>query len=59
MHDRSANVSWTKYTAFGLRIASELNLPELMLAAPGVVEDVVIRQADLTAWSGQLEQAIL
>ncbi|MEK5318923.1 serine kinase [Paenibacillus sp. FSL L8-0644] len=57
MHDRSANVSWTKYTAFGLRIASELNLPELMLAAPGVVEDVVIRQADLTAWSGQLEQA--
>ncbi|WP_311081919.1 serine kinase [Paenibacillus polymyxa] len=57
MHDRSANVSWTKYTAFGLRIASELNLPELLLAAPEAVEDVVIRQADLTAWSGQLEQA--
>ncbi|KOS04459.1 dephospho-CoA kinase [Paenibacillus polymyxa] len=57
MHDRSANVSWTKYTAFGLRIASELNLPELLLAEPEAVEDVVIRQADLTAWSGQLEQA--
>ncbi|WDZ55578.1 dephospho-CoA kinase [Paenibacillus polymyxa] len=58
MHDRSANVSWTKYTAFGLRIASELNLPELLLAAPEeAVEDVVIRQVDLTAWSGQLEQA--
>ncbi|WP_328801982.1 serine kinase [Paenibacillus sp. LX16] len=57
MHDRSANVSWTKYTAFGLRIASELNLPELLLAALEAVEDVVIRQADLTAWSGQLEQA--
>lgn len=57
VHDRSANVSWTKYTAFGLRIASELNLPELLLAALEAVEDVVIRQADLTAWSGQLEQA--
>lgn len=58
VHDRSANVSWTKYTAFGLRIASELNLPELLLAAPEeAVEDVVIRQVDLTAWSGQLEQA--
>lgn len=57
VHDRSANVSWTNYTAFGLRIASELNLPELILAAPEAVEDVVIRQADLTAWSGQLEQA--
>ncbi|MGQ3477923.1 serine kinase [Paenibacillus sp. TY11] len=57
MHDRSANVSWAKYTAFGLRIASELNLPELILAAPGAVEDVVVRQADLTVWSDQLEQA--
>lgn len=57
MHDRSANVSWTKYIVFGLRISSELNLPELILAAPEAVEDVVIRQADLTAWSDQLEQA--
>lgn len=57
VHDRSENVSWTKYIAFGLRISSELNLPELILAAPEAVEDVVIRQADLTAWSGELEQA--
>ncbi|MET3208018.1 UNVERIFIED_CONTAM: energy-coupling factor transporter ATP-binding protein EcfA2 [Paenibacillus sp. PvR008] len=57
MHDRSTNASLTMYTAFGLKLASELYLPELIPAAPGAVEDVIIRQADLTAWSDQLEQA--
>ncbi|MEE4561894.1 serine kinase [Paenibacillus polymyxa] len=56
-HDRSAHNSWVKYTAFGLRIASELTLPELIPAEPGLVEDVVIRQVDLSAWRDQLEQA--
>lgn len=57
VHDRSTNVNLTMYTAFGLKLASELYLPELIPAAPGAVEDVVIRQTDLTAWSDQLEQA--
>ncbi|MGG4218432.1 serine kinase [Paenibacillus jamilae] len=56
MHDRSTHISWVKYTAFGLRIASELTLPELIPAEAGVEEDVVIRQADLSAWRDQLEQ---
>ncbi len=56
MHDRSASVGWAQYTAFGLRIASELKLPELIRSSSGMVEDVVIRQADLTAWSDRLEQ---
>ncbi|ALP35729.1 serine kinase [Paenibacillus sp. IHB B 3084] len=57
MHDSSTrSISLEVYTAFGLKIASELELPELIPAASGVVEDVVIRQADLTEWSEQLEQ---
>lgn len=56
VHDRSTHVNLTMYTAFGLKLASELYLPELIPAAPVAVEDVVIRQADLTAWSDQLEQ---
>ncbi|MGM1019352.1 MAG: serine kinase [Bacillota bacterium] len=57
MHDSSTrSISLEVYTAFGLKIASELELPELIPVAPGVVEDVVIRQADLTEWSEQLEQ---
>ncbi|ASR49999.1 serine kinase [Paenibacillus kribbensis] len=57
MHDRSASVDWAQYTAFGLRIASELKLPELVRSASEAIEDVVIHEADLTAWSDQLEQA--
>lgn len=56
MHDRSTRASWAQYTAFGLRITSELKLPELVLSASEAAEDVIIRQADLTAWSDQLEQ---
>lgn len=56
VHNRSVSVGWGQYTAFGLRIASELKLPELVLSASGAAEDVIIRQADLTAWSDQLEQ---
>jgi hypothetical protein len=44
-------------TAFGLRLTSELDLPELIPAAPGALEDVVIRQADLTVWRDKLEQS--
>lgn len=56
VHDRSISVGWEQYTAFGLRIGSELKLPELVQSAPGAIEDVVIRQADLTASSDQLKQ---
>ncbi|MCC3382029.1 serine kinase [Paenibacillus farraposensis] len=56
VHDRSTRASWAQYTAFGLRITSELKLPELVLSASEAAEDVIIRQADLTAWSDQLEQ---
>ncbi|NEU27171.1 dephospho-CoA kinase [Paenibacillus polymyxa] len=56
MHDRNTHIRRVKYTAFGLRIASEMILPELIPAEPGVEENVVIRQADLSAWREQLEQ---
>ncbi|WP_042164339.1 hypothetical protein [Paenibacillus gorillae] len=52
MHDRTVR----QYRAFGLRIASDFELPELLsVDEPGFEPDLVVEQADLTAIRNELD----